>query len=146
LQSLREHNIESMTRMTRLVVFLCAIAVILALAGIYGGVAFAVSRRAKEMGVRLALGAQPSDIYRAALGSSGRPVAIRLVIGLALTTAAFFGIAQMVRNNKEFDLDVWDPFIFVCATVLLAVASSIAMFGPARRATKVDPLVALRDE
>jgi predicted permease len=146
LQSLREHNIESMNRMTRLVVFLCAIAVILALAGIYGVVAFAVSRRAKEMGIRLALGAQPSDIYRAVLGSSGRPVAVGLVIGLALTTAAFFGLAQLVRNNKEFDIDVWDPLIFVCATVLLVVASSVAMFGPAKRATKVDPLVALRDE
>jgi predicted permease len=146
LQSLREHNIESMNRMTRLVVFLCAIAVILALAGIYGVVAFAVSRRTKEMGIRLALGARPSDIYRAALGSSGRPVVVGLALGLALTTAAFFGLAQLVRNNQEFDIDVWDPFIFVCATALLVVASSIAMFGPAKRATKVDPVVALRDE
>jgi predicted permease len=146
LQSLREHGIESMNRLTQLVVFLCAGAVILALAGIYGVVAFAVSRRTKEMGIRLALGARPLDIYRATLGSSGRPVAIGLALGLALTTAAFFGLAKLVQNNQEFDVNVWDPFVFVVATTLLVVASSVAMFWPAKRATKVDPLIALRDE
>jgi predicted permease len=146
LQFLREHNRESLRRLTQLVVFLCAIAVMLAVIGIYGVVAFAVSRRTKEIGIRLALGARPPDIYRTMLWASGRPVVVGLVIGLALTTAAFFALAQIIQNNQEFAVNVWDPFIFVSTTALLVVAGLAAMLGPAKRATKVDPLIALRQE
>jgi predicted permease len=75
LQAVREHSMESVRRMTQLMVFLCDIAVVLAIIGIYGVVAFAVRRRTNEMGIRIALGARSPDIYRAALGSSGRPMA-----------------------------------------------------------------------
>jgi ABC-type antimicrobial peptide transport system permease subunit len=145
LQSLREHTMESLRKMTQLVVFLCAIAVILAIVGMYGVVAFAVSRRTKEMGIRLALGARPSDIYRAVLWASGRPVAVGAALGLALTTAAFSALARIARN-PEFAVDVWDPIVFVSAPALLVAAALLAMLGPAKRATKIDPITTLRQE
>src|SRR5262245_23489887 len=111
LQAVREHSMESVRKMTQLMVFLCAIAVGLALIGIYGVVAFAVSRRAKEMGIRLALGARSLDIYWAMLRSSGRPVVVGLLIGLALTVAAFTALAPLVQN-EEIMVNTWDPFIF----------------------------------
>jgi predicted permease len=145
LQSLREHTMESLRKLAQLVVFICAIAVILAIVGIYGVVAFAVSRRTREMGIRLALGARPSDIYSAALGASGRPVAIGLALGLALTTATFSALAR-IASNPEFAVNVWDPIIFVSAPALLVAAALLAMLGPAKRATKIDPITTLRQE
>src|SRR5215475_1519111 len=145
LQSLREHTMESLRKLAQLVVFLCAIAVILAVVGIYGVVAFAVSRRAKEMGIRLALGARPSDIYRAVLWASGRPVAVGLTLGLALTTAAFSALAR-IASNPEFAVNVWDPMVFVSAPALLVAAALLAMLAPAKRATKIDPITTLRQE
>ena len=136
---------ESVRRMTQLMVFLCAIAVGLALIGIYGVVAFAVSRRAKEMGIRLALGARSLDIYCAMLRSSGRPVVVGLLIGLALTVAAFTALAPLVQN-EEIMVNTWDPFIFAVSVVSLAAAALAAILGPARRATKIDPMAALRQE
>ncbi len=145
LQAVREHSMESVRKMTQLMVFLCAIAVGLALIGIYGVVAFAVSRRAKEMGIRLALGAHSLDIYCAILRSSGRPVVVGLLIGLALTVAAFSALAPLVQN-EEIMVNIWDPFIFAVSAVSLAAAALAAMLGPARRATKIDPMAALRQE
>src|SRR5262249_10214500 len=78
IESTREERTKDIWRQTRLVVVLSAMAVILAVIGIYGVVAFAVSRRTKEMGIRIALGASSKDIYRAVLGASGRPIAIGL--------------------------------------------------------------------
>jgi putative ABC transport system permease protein len=145
IQAVREHTMESVGKATQLVVFLCVIAVILAVISIYGVVAFAVSRRAKEMGIRLALGARSSDIYRAVLGSSGRPVAMGLLIGLALSVAVFSAIAPVV-SSAEISINVWDPFNYVIAAVALAAAALAAMMGPARRATKIDPMATLRQE
>jgi len=145
IQAMREHNMETIGRLTQLVVFLCAIAVILAVVGIYGVVAFAVSRRAKEMGIRLALGARSQDIYRAVLGSSGRPVVVGLALGLSLSIAALSAIAPLLRHTN-ITVNVWDPFIYAGAAVLLVAAALAAMLGPARRATKIDPMAELRRE
>jgi predicted permease len=145
LQAVREHSMESVRKMTQLMVFLCAIAVGLALIGIYGVVAFAVNRRAKEIGIRLALGAHSLDIYCALLRSSGRPVVVGMLIGLALTVAAFSALAPLVQN-EEIMVNIWDPFTFTVSAVSLAAAALAAILGPARRATKIDPLAALRQE
>src|SRR5262245_6914636 len=145
LQAVREHSMESVRRMTQLMVFLCSIAVVLAIIGIYGVVAFAVRRRTNEMGIRIALGERSPDIYRAVLGSSGRPVAVGLVIGLALTVAAFSVFEPLVQN-EEIMVNVWDPYIFAVSVVALTAAALTAMLGPARRATKIDPMTALRQE
>jgi predicted permease len=145
IQAVREHTTESVGKTAQLVVFLCVIAVVLAVVSIYGVVAFAVSRRAKEMGIRLALGARSPDIYRAVLGSSGRPVVVGLLIGLAFSIAVFSAIAPLVRN-AEITINVWDPFNYVVAAVTLTAAALAAMLGPARRATKIDPMATLRQD
>jgi putative ABC transport system permease protein len=145
IQSLREHLMETMGRGTQLIVFLCAIAVILAVIGIYGVVSFAVTQRTKELGIRIALGARPTDIYRAVFWSSGRPVAVGLLIGLALTVAVSSAAAPLLRNI-EFVVNVHDPAIYAVIAILLAGVALAAMLGPARRATRVDPMMALRDE
>ena len=145
IQSLREHLMETMGRGTQLIVFLCAIAVILAVIGIYGVVSFAVTQRTKELGIRIALGASPTDIYRAVFWSSGRPVAVGLLIGLALTVAVSSAVAPLLRNI-EFVVNVHDPAIYAVIAILLAGVALAAMLGPARRATRVDPMMVLRDE
>jgi putative ABC transport system permease protein len=145
VHTVREHVLEGLGNIVQLIVFLCAIAVILAIAGIYGVIGFAVSRRTREMGIRLALGAGSMDIYRAVLSTSGRPVAVGLLGGLALSVAAFAAIAPLFRNI-EIAIDVWDPVNYAIAVVLLAAAALAAVLGPARRATKIDPLAALRQD
>jgi ABC-type antimicrobial peptide transport system permease subunit len=120
-------------------------AVLLAVIGIYGVVAFAVSRRTKEMGIRIALGASSKDIYRAVLGASGRPIAIGLLIGLAISVATWSAVAPLLRD-AEFIVNVLDPIIYAMTAILLVGAALAAMLGPARRATRVDPMMALRDE
>jgi predicted permease len=145
IQSVREHAMESIRKTVQLIVFLCATAIILAVVAIYGIVAFAVTRRTKEMGIRLALGARSADIYRAVLGSSARPVAVGLLIGLALSMAALSVMAPLLRDS-DVAINVWDPFNYVVAAVSLAAAALAAMLVPARRAARVDPMTALRTE
>jgi len=145
IESRREELTEGIWRQTRLVVFLCAMAIGLAVIGIYGIVAFAVSRRTKEMGVRIALGAQSKDIYHAVLGSSGRPIAIGLLIGLVISVATWSAVAPLLRD-VEFAVNVLDPVIYAMTAILLAGVALSAMLGPARRATRVNPMKVLRDE
>jgi ABC-type antimicrobial peptide transport system permease subunit len=145
IESRREELMEGLGRDMQFIVFLCAMAVILAVLGIYGVVAFAVSQRTKEMGIRLALGAQKKDIYRAVLGSSGRPIAIGLLIGLALTAALFPAVAPLIEDVDP-TVNVRDPIAYVLTAILLAGVALSAMLIPARRATRVDPIAVLHDE
>jgi predicted permease len=145
IQSLREELMGNLGRMTQLIVVLCAIAIILAVIGIYGVVAFAVTQRTRELGIRVALGAQKKDIYSAVLRANGRPIAVGLIIGLALTVAIISLIAPLLRN-LEFTLNISDPLSYAMTAISLAVVALAAMLVPARRATKIDPIVALRHE
>ncbi|HKQ78235.1 MAG TPA: FtsX-like permease family protein [Blastocatellia bacterium] len=116
----------------------------LATLGIYGVVSFDVSRRTKEMGVRIALGARQRDIYWAVLGASGRPVALGLLVGLTLALA---GASALDRGlAKRFAMNTHDPLAFAAAGALLVAVALAAMLGPAWRATRVDPMLALREE
>jgi putative ABC transport system permease protein len=128
-----------------LVALLGAIAVALAVMGIYGVVSFEVSRRTKEMGIRLALGGRSRDIYGAVLGGSGRPVAAKLLVGLALALAGAVALARSMANST-ISINAYDPFAFIASTMLLAAVALGAMLWPARRATRVDPVMVLRDE
>jgi predicted permease len=145
IQSAREVETERLWRYARLIVLVCTMSVMLAILGIYGVVTFAVNRRTKEMGIRIALGAQNKDIYHAVLRSSGRPVVIGLLIGLAVTAATASSVAPLSRN-VGFTVNAMDPGAYVITAMLLAGVSLSAMLVPARRATRVDPMTVLRDE
>jgi putative ABC transport system permease protein len=145
IQSRIDEQLDSFQRLETLVAALGAIAVALAAIGIYGVVSFDVSRRTKEMGIRLALGGQKRDIYSAVLGGSGRPVAVGLLVGLALALAGATALARIMAT-APIVMNTYDPFAFGAAILLLAAVALGAMLGPARRATRVDPAPALRDE
>jgi putative ABC transport system permease protein len=116
-------------------------ALLLAGIGIYGVISYSVSQRAHEIGVRIALGAQARDVYGLVL-RSGMGLAI---LGTAVGLAAAALIAR-VMSSLLFGVSAYDPVSFVVVpTILLAIALAAGLV-PARRATRVDPLVALRDE
>jgi len=145
VQSKVDWHLADLGRMALAIVFLAAIAVGLAVLGIYGVVAFAVAQRTTEMGIRLSLGANKRDIYRAIIRGNVRPVALGLLVGLALTVVTISAAAQVLRN-QPFSLDVQNPLIYGVTAMLLAGVALAAMLVPARRATRVDPIQALRCE
>jgi predicted permease len=118
-----------------------AVALLLAAIGIYGVMAYSFSQRTHEVGIRIALGAQRLDILRLALGEGMRVVVIGLALGLV-------GTAIMTRffQSMLFNVAPTDPMTFVSASAILAGVALFACYIPAKRATRVDPLVALREE
>src|SRR5262249_26378163 len=100
-----------------------------------------VAQRTREIGIRLALGAERRDILRLALRQGFRLVAIGIALGLAGAIAATRALRSLL-----FGVGPTDPFTFVAITLLLALVALLACWFPARRATQVDPMVALRAE
>ena len=130
------------TRFYLLLVSLFAgLAAVLAAIGLYGVVAYAVSRRTREIGLRVALGAQRDGIVRLVLGQGMRPALLGLGVGLG---AAFFG--GRVMEAVLFGVQPRDPIIFVATGVLLTLVALAATLIPAYRASRVDPVTALRSE
>ncbi|MBZ5531161.1 MAG: ABC transporter permease [Acidobacteriia bacterium] len=116
-------------------------ALVLGSIGLYGLVAYSVSQRTQEIGIRMALGAQRSNVLQMVLLQGVRLIVPGVVIGMAGGIAA----ATLARSLL-FQVNAWDPAIFAIVTVLLAAVTLAASFIPARTATKVDPMVALRYE
>jgi predicted permease len=118
-----------------------SLALLLATVGIYGVAAFAVARRTREIGIRAALGAQTRDVLRLVVGESMRRVAIGLVLGLACA----LGLARVLASQL-YGVAAVDPVTFVLTPVILGGVAFVASVIPARRAARVDPLVALRSD
>jgi putative ABC transport system permease protein len=116
-------------------------ALLLAAVGIYGLVAQSVARRTQEIGVRLALGAQRNDVLRLVVGESARLAVVGVLIGLALSLALTRLISSLL-----FGVTPADPVTFISVAAILSAVALLASYIPARRAMRVDPIVALRYE
>jgi ABC-type antimicrobial peptide transport system permease subunit len=117
------------------------LALVLAAIGLYGSMAYSVSRRTREMGVRMALGARASEVRRHVLAQALRVALVGALIGLAAAVPA----TRFLRSQL-FGVQPTDPFTLIGVIVVLATAATAAAYLPARRATRVDPVVALRSE
>jgi putative ABC transport system permease protein len=118
-----------------------AIALLLAGVGVSGVVSYSVSRRTRELGIRMALGAQPRSIARLIL----RETMAMTLLGIAIGVPCGIGAARLVKHLL-FDVAPYDPITLPLVSVVLVVVAALASFMPARRAMKVDPIVALRYE
>jgi putative ABC transport system permease protein len=121
--------------------FFAVVALLLAAIGIYGVTAFAVSQRTREIGIRVALGAQSRDVLRLVLGQGVKLVALGLLPGLAGAFAA-----TRLLKSLLFGVSTTEPLIFAAVVFILIAVALLACWLPARRATKVDPMIALRCE
>jgi macrolide transport system ATP-binding/permease protein len=126
---------------TILVAAFAVIALVLSVVGLYGVIAYSVSQRTREIGVRMALGAQRSTVYRMVMRQAGWLTTAGIVIGLL-----FAGVCSTLMTKLLFGVQPWDISTLTAVALLLAASSLAASFLPARRAASVNPIEALRTE
>jgi putative ABC transport system permease protein len=144
-----KENQESFLGVTRITAAMFSlfglVAVVLASVGLYGVMSFSVNQRTQEFGIRMALGANNGRILQMVLGQG----ALQLVIGLAVGLGGTALIGLLARegiDNQLFGISPLDPFTYTAVAVLLSAVAFVATFMPARRATRIDPIIALRAE
>lgn len=118
-----------------------ALALLLGIVGLYGVIAYSVSQRTREIGVRMALGAERNAVYRLILKEAGALTAVGILIGIALSAGTAIWMRKLL-----FGIPAWDPPTLAAVAALLGVSAILASFIPARRAASVSPLDALRAE
>jgi len=126
--------------MTLLATF-AGLALVLALAGIYGVMSWWVTQRTREVGIRMALGAQQREVVGLVLGHGMRLTAAGLALGIAASMALRWVLAGMV-----FEVSAGDPATYILVTSAMLAVAAAACYLPARRASGVDPMTALREE
>jgi putative ABC transport system permease protein len=139
VDALVSQSLASRRSITQLLSGLAGLAFLLAAAGIYGVLSFSIARRTRELGVRIAMGAEAKDIFRLVLGEGMMLVGAGVVFGLA---GAF--VATRVLGALLYNVSPTDPLTLAGTTALLFAVAMLACYVPARRATRVDPLLALR--
>jgi ABC-type antimicrobial peptide transport system permease subunit len=146
------YNVESMATVARragwflsvfgsLFIAFGAAALFMATVGLYGVLSFSVSRRIREMGIRMALGASPPTVVRMIMQQGARQLAVGLGLGLLMA----FGLTRLVAILM-FEVTPQDPPVFTGVTILIATVGMLASFIPARQATRAEPTAALRAE
>jgi len=121
-------------------IFACA-ALLLAAIGVYGLMAYSVEQRTQEIGIRLALGAETARVRRMIVFQGMRLAIVGVVVGLA----SAFGLTRFIASFL-FGVQAWDPVVFTAVPAALAAVALFAVWVPARRASRVDPIQALRYE
>lgn len=141
LRSLMEDRAERVRPLTEVILFLAFVALVLALSGVYGVVAFSMRQRTREFGIRMVLGATKESIVHSVLASGLRQIGVGLAAGFVLALPTGFFFRHFVGNSSVFD---WSTYAI--SALLLAAAALCAYYVPARRAMSVDPMAALRYE
>jgi putative ABC transport system permease protein len=141
MQQVRDHTLSGASRPAWLIGVFAVIAVFLAAIGVYGVISYSVTQQRREIGIRIALGARPSDVLSDVLGSALTLVIIGLVLGLTGAVAL-----TRVMKGLLFELSPLDPAALAIACVSMVLIGLFAGFFPAHRASRLDPVVTLRDE
>ena len=141
MQEIISESLASRKFQTLLIGVFAIAALLLACLGIYGVISYSVARRTNEIGIRIALGAQRSQVSRLVLGQGIRPVLGGLVAGVAAALAAGQLISSMLFGTRPRD-----PAAISAVVVMLLLVAAVACGAPARRASRIDPMAALRDE
>jgi putative ABC transport system permease protein len=139
LEAMRAESLASRRFLLILTIVLAALAALLAAVGIYSIMSYSVTQRTSEIGIRMSLGAEARDIFRLIVGQAVRLVAIGLVTGILVAL-----IATRLMTTLLYGIAATDPITFITICFVIGTIALIASYVPARRATRVDPLVAIR--
>jgi predicted permease len=140
-----EDQAESMTAMAQIILVVASIALLMAVTGVYCVLSFAVNQRKREFGIKMVLGASRAEIFRLVLWRAVRNIAIGLISGVALAEPAMLLLNRFLARSP-LPLHRFDSAVFGISAVLLAAVSLIAMYIPASRAMRTDPMRTLRTE
>jgi putative ABC transport system permease protein len=141
MEQVLSRSLSLRTFMMTLLSLFAGLALVLSSVGIYGVISYAVSQRTREIGVRIAIGASRTDVLRLVLLEGLKLI----LVGAALGIAGAFALTRLL-SSMLYNVSVTDPLIFSSVTALLVGVSLAACYVPARRAMRVDPIVALRYE
>lgn len=140
-----EITAQALRTLAQIIVIMAAIAVLLAITGVYGVLSFAVNQRTREFGLKMVLGADRKTIFQSIIGRGARQIVVGLIAGLALAEPAALVFTRLLKKSP-LPMQSFDLAVFSIAALLVTSVSVAAMVLPALRATQVDPMKALRTE